>query len=395
MASLWRPLRLLPPLQSTLSQTLGLRACTPIQSRLLHSSPILAARKPSNAVVKPVNAPTNTRKKKKQALAAEYEELGIPFQTHSPSTAPSVSPTQRPTSKPEPPTPTTKTPVLSKTVQHKHVEQSTVEQPIVEQPIVEQPIVEHSIVEQQLELAPAPQSPLKPTYEYIPGGRSGVQASLRKLAAADSPILIYEATKARQYVGACVFASLFLGGMAAMQIGFFTTDPSQGDLRIASVFLLTAAIWGILSSWTAFGAVDVIKKIWAIPSISGRPLLRIEPVKTLFGQRPLPFDVHLGRVFSNKRFEENIGMFEATRPVRRKPGLLDALLEPLGTIMGANMKMIQRKSYFAQLNVKDVGTWKVDLRDCKALDGGKTLDLLVLPSETQRGWFASLFVKES
>ncbi|KAI5262633.1 hypothetical protein E4T47_09225 [Aureobasidium subglaciale] len=375
MTSLWRPLRLLPPLQSTLSQTLGLRACTPIQSRLLHSSPILTVRKPSNAVVRPVRAPTSTRKKKKQPLAAEYEELGIPFQTHSPSTAPSVPPTQRPTSNPEPPTPTTKTPVLSKTVQ-----QSTVEQPIVEQ---------------QLELAPAPQSPLKPTYEYIPGGRSGVQASLRNLAAADSPILIYEATKARQYVATCVFASLFFGGMAALQIGFFTTDPSQGDYRIASAFLITAAIWGVLSSYTAFGAQDVIKKIWAIPSISGKPMLRIEPVKTLLGQRPLPFDVHLGRVFSNKRFEENIGSFEATRPVRRKPGIFDGVFESVGTIKQANMKMLQRKSYFAQLNVKDMGTWKVDLSDCKALDGGKTLDLLVLPGENNRGWFASLFVKES
>ncbi|KAI5197604.1 hypothetical protein E4T39_07181 [Aureobasidium subglaciale] len=371
MASLWRPLRLLPPLQSTLPQTLGLRTYTPIQSRLLHSSPIFAVRKPSNAVVKPLNAPTNTRKKKRPALAAEYEELGIPFDKHSPRTTPSIPTTQRPTLKPETPPPTTQMPVLNKTVHQKHVEH----------PVVEEPV-------------PAPQSPLKPTYEYIPGGRTGVQASLRELAATDSPVLLYEATKSRQYIGVCIFASLFFGGVATMQIGFFTTDPSQGDLRIASVFLLTAAMWGILSSWSAIGAADVVKKIWAIPSISGRPMVRIEPVKTLLGQRPLPFDVHIGRVFSNKRFEQSIAAFEATRPVRRQPGILDALFEPVRTITGATKKMISRKSYFAQLNVKNGGTWKVDLRDCKALDGGRTLDLLVLPCKTKRGWFASLFVTE-
>ncbi|CAD0094049.1 unnamed protein product [Aureobasidium vineae] len=275
MASLWRPLRLLPPLQSTLSQSLGLRACTPLQSRLLHSSPIFYVRKPSKAVVKPIDGSAPTRKK-----------------------------------------------------QHKDALRK------------KQPADEKDEIER---------------------------------FNAESPTLIYEATKARQYVAWCLFASLLLGCVAAMQIGFFTTDPSKSDLRIASVFLLTALMWAILASWAAFGANDVIKKIWAIPSATGKPLLRIEPVKIALGKRPLPFDVPLGRVFSDKGFTETIAYFNATRDVRRKPGVLDALFGPVGTIMSANMKMIQRKSSFAQLRVADSGVWKVDLRDCKVPDGGKSM----------------------
>ncbi|KAI4740932.1 hypothetical protein E4T50_08643 [Aureobasidium sp. EXF-12298] len=378
MASLWRPLRLLAPLQSTLSQPLGLRACKPLQSRLLHSSPILHARKPSKAVVKPLDASAPTRKKqhkdalRKQHYADRKHELEQP---HAPALATPTSPTISTTTttyQPSTPPPTIHQPIaLASTKQH---------------PVAKQPV---DAISTSLST-----SPRKPTFEYVPGGRSGIQQSLRELASAESPTLIYEATKARQYIAWCLFASLLLGCVAAMQIGFFTTDPSKGDLRIASVFLLTALMWAILASWAAFGANDVIKKIWAIPSSTGRPLLRLEPVKIAFGKRPLPFDVPLGRVFSDKSFEQTIAHFNATRDVRRKPGVLDALFGPVGTIMSANMKMIQRKSSFAQLRVADSGVWKVDLRDCKVPDGGKTLDLLILPSERKRGWFASLFIQD-
>ncbi|KAG9738715.1 hypothetical protein KCU77_g10200, partial [Aureobasidium melanogenum] len=373
MASLWRPLRLLAPLQSTLSQPLGLRAYTPLQSRLLHSSPILHVRKPSKAVVKPLDASAPTRKKQhKDALRKQqYPDRKHDLEpSHAPkhilSTSPTISTTTS-TYQPSAPPPTIHQPIaLASTQNH---------------PVAKQPVEPTT-------------SPLKPTFEYVPGGRSGIQQSLRELASAESPTLIYEATKARQYIAWCLFASLLLGCVAAMQIGFFTTDPSKSDLRIASVFLLTALMWAILASWAAFGANDVIKKIWAIPSSTGRPLLRLEPVKIAFGKRPLPFDVPLGRVFSDKGFEQSIAHFNATRDVRRKPGVLDALFEPVGTIMSANMKMIQRKSSFAQLRVADSGVWKVDLRDCKVADGGKTLDLLILPSERKRGWFASLFIQD-
>ncbi|KAK6001380.1 hypothetical protein QM012_002711 [Aureobasidium pullulans] len=375
MASLWRPLRLLAPLQSTLSQPLGLRTCTPLQSRLLHSSPIFQVRKPSKAVVKPLDASAPTRKKQhKDALrkqnADRRDDLEPP---HASSLAPATSPT------------------ISTTTY-----QPSTPPPTIHQPIAVASLQNHPVAKQPTEpvSAPLPPSPLKPTYEYVPGGRSGILQSLRELSSAESPTLIYEATKARQYIAWCLFASLLLGGMAAMQIGFFTTDPSKNDMRIASIFLITASIWGVLACWAAFGANDVIKKIWAIPSSTGKPLLRLEPVKIALGKRPLPFDVPLGRVFSDKGFEETIAHFNATRDVRRKPGLLDALFEPVGSIMSANMKMIMRKSSFAQLRVGDSGTWKVDLRDCKVPDGGKTLDLLILPSERKPGWFASLFVRE-
>ncbi|KAH0337896.1 hypothetical protein KCU81_g7899, partial [Aureobasidium melanogenum] len=381
MASLWRPLRLLPPLQSTLSQPLGLRACTSLQSRLLHSSPILHVRKPSKAVVRPLDATATTRKKqhrdalRKQQSVDRHNDL----ESHdAPRLAPSTSPT------------------ISTSTTSTAAHQPSTPPPTIHQPIAVASTQHHPVAKQQVEAAstPLPTSPLKPTFEYVPGGRDGVQQSLRELASAESPTLIYEATKARQYIAWCLFASLLLGCVAAMQIGFFTTDPSKSDLRIASVFLLTALMWAILASWAAFGANDVIKKIWAIPSSTGRPLLRLEPVKIAFGKRPLPFDVPLGRVFSDKGFEQSIAHFEATRDVRRKPGVLDALFEPVGTIMSANMKMIQRKSSFAQLRVADSGIWKVDLRDCKVPDGGKTLDLLILPSERKRGWFASLFIQD-
>jgi hypothetical protein len=348
MASLWRPLRLLPRLQSTLSQPLVLRECTPLssrllyssplQSRLLHSSPILHVRKPSKAVVKPLDASAPTRKKQhKDALRKQQDDL-----------APSAS--AAPTHTHIPP-PTAYHPVANITSQH----QSLIKQPT-----------------EAISVPSSPPSPLNPTYEYVPGGRSGVKYALKELASAESPILIYEATKARQYVAWCLFASLLLGCVAAMQIGFFTTDPSRSDLRIASVFLLTALMWAILASWAAFGANDVVKRIWAIPSATGKPLLRIEPVKIALGQRPLPFDVPVGRVFSDKGFGESIAYYNATRDVRRKPGVLDALFGPVGTLMSANMKMIQRKSSFAQLRVADSGVWKVDIRDCKVPDGGKS-----------------------
>ncbi|KAI4725061.1 hypothetical protein E4T49_07203 [Aureobasidium sp. EXF-10728] len=377
MASLWRPLRLLQPLHSTLSQPLGLRACTPLQSRLLHSSPILHVRKPSKAVVKPSHGSAPTRKKQhKDALKAKqlaHDIDDIERLQSSKLAPPPPSPTVSTTTyQPSTPPPTIHQPIAAASLQH--------------QPVVQQPV--------DLTSTHPPPSPLKPTLDYIPGGRSGVLQSLKELASAESPILIYEATKARQYVAWCLFASLLLGCVAAMQIGFFTTDPSKSDLRIASVFLLTALMWAILASWAAFGANDVIKKIWAIPSATGKPLLRIEPVKIALGKRPLPFDVPLGRVFSDKGFAHSIAYFNATRDVRRKPGVLDALFGPVGTIMSANMKMIQRKSSFAQLRVADAGVWKIDLRDCSVPDGGKTLDLLILPSKRKPGWFASLFVKE-
>jgi hypothetical protein len=361
MASLWRPLRLLPRLQSTLSQPLGLRECTPLssrllqssplQSRLLHSSPILHVRKPSKAVVKPLDATAPTRKKQhKDALRQQQDEAlrqqqedAFRKQQEDLASAASAIPTYTHA----PPT-TTHHPVPNTTPQH----QLAVKQPA--------------------EAIPNPPSPLKPTYEYIPGGRSGVTQALKELASAESPTLIYEATKARQYVAWCLFASLLLGCVAAMQVGFFTTDPSRGDLRIASVFLLTALMWAILASWAAFGANDVIKRIWTVPSATGKPLLRIEPVKIALGQRPLPFDVPIGRVFTDKPFEESIAYYNAIRDVRRKPGVLDALFGPVGTVMAANMKMIQRKSAFAQLRVADSGVWKVDIRDCKVPDGGKS-----------------------
>lgn len=361
MASLWRPLRLLAPLQSTLSQPLGLRACTPLQSRLLHSSPILHVRKPSKAVVKPLDAHAPTRKKqhkdalRKKQHAPERDEIE---QFHAPQLAPSAPATISTTTtthQPSTPPPTIHQPIAVASVKH--------------QPITKQPLEPVS--------TPPPTSPLKPTFEYVPGGRSGIQQTLKELASAESPILIYEATKARQYVAWCLFASLLLGGMAAMQVGFFTTDPSQKDIRIATVFLLTGLIWAVLASWAAFGANDVIRKIWAVPSSTGKPLLRLEPVKIALGKRPLPFDVPLGRVFSDKGFEETIAHFNATRDARRKPGVLDALFGPVGTIMSANMKMIQRKSSFAQLRVADSGTWKVDVRDCRVPDGGKSTFLLI------------------
>ncbi|CAD0112442.1 unnamed protein product, partial [Aureobasidium uvarum] len=305
MASLWRPLRLLPPLQSTLSQSLGLRACTPLRSRLLHSSPILHVRKPSKAVVKPIDASAPTRKKQhKDALRKKQPTDDKDDIEHfqSPKLAPSAPPTISTTTyHPSTPPPTIHQPIAAASLQH--------------QPIAQQPV--------DLTSAHLPPSSLKPTLEYVPGGRSGVLQSLKELASAESPILIYEATKPRQYVAWCLFASLLLGC------------------------------------------------------------------------RPLPFDVPLGRVFSDKGFTESIAYFNATRDVRRKPGVLDALFGPVGTIMSANMKMIQRKSSFAQLRVADSGVWKVDLRDCKVPDGGKTLDLLILPSERKRGWFASLFIAEN
>jgi hypothetical protein len=348
MASLWRPLRLLPRLQSTLSQPLGLRECSPLssrllqssplQSRLLHSSPTLQVRKPSKAVVKPLDASAPTRKKQhKDALRKQHDDL-------APST--SATPTQTYTSPS-----TTHHPVANTTSQH--------------QVVVKRPT-------EAISVPSSLPSPLNPTYEYVPGGRSGVTQALKELASAESPTLIYEATKARQYVAWCLFASLLLGCVAAMQIGFFTTDPSRSDLRIASVFLLTALMWAILASWAAFGANDVVKRIWAVPSATGKPLLRIEPVKIALGQRPLPFDVPVGRVFSDKGFGESIAYYNAIRDVRRKPGVLDALFGPVGTLMSANMKMIQRKSSFAQLRVADSGVWKVDIRDCKVPDGGKS-----------------------
>jgi hypothetical protein len=351
MASLWRPLRLLPQLQSTLSQPLGLRACTPfpsrplspspLQSRLLHSSPILHVRKPSKAIVKPVDASAPTRKKQhKDALRKQEDDFERP----------ALSTSATPTHTSAPP-PTTHHPVANTPSRHQFVPKRPTEAIPVS----------------------APPSPLEPTLEYVPGGRSGVTQALKELASAESPTLIYEATKARQYVAWCLFASLLLGCVAAMQIGFFTTDPSKSDLRIASVFLLTALMWAILASWAAFGANDVVKRIWAVPSATGKPLLRIEPVKIALGQRPLPFDVPLGRVFSDKVFGESIAYYNATRDVRRKPGVLDALFGPVGTIMSANMKMIQRKSSFAQLRVADSGVWKVDVRDCKVPDGGKSM----------------------
>ncbi|CAD0090428.1 unnamed protein product [Aureobasidium mustum] len=374
MASLWRPLRLLAPLQSTLSQPLGLRACTPLQSRLLHSSPILHLRKPSKAVVKPLDASAPTRKKQHKDALRKKQYPDEPFHapTLAPSTSPTISSTNTTTHQPSTPPPTIHQPIALASVQHP--------------PVAKQQVDPLS--------TPLPTSPLKPTFEYVPGGRSGILQTLKELASAESPTLIYEATKARQYIAWCLFASLLLGGMAAMQVGFFTTAPSQQDIRVATVFLITASIWGVLACWAAFGANDVIKRIWAIPSSTGKPLLRLEPVKIALGKRPLPFDVPLGRVFSDKGFEECIAHFNATRDVRRKPGVLDALFEPVGAIMSANMKMIQRKSSFAQLRVADSGTWKVDVRDCKVPDGGKTLDLLILPGERKRGWFASLFVSD-
>jgi hypothetical protein len=293
-------------------------------------------RKPSKAVVKPLDASAPTRKKQhKDALRKQQEDLApptsaTPAHTHTPAT-------------------TTHHLSPNTTAQH----QLAVKRPT--------------------EAISTPPSPLSPTYEYIPGGRSGVTQALKELANAESPTLIYEATKARQYVAWCLFASLLLGCLAAMQVGFFTTDPSRNDYRVASVFLLTGLMWAILASWAAFGANDVVKRIWSVPSATGKPLLRIEPVKIALGQRPLPFDVPLGRVFSDKPFEESIAYYNARRDVRRKPGVLDALFGPVGTVMAANMKMIQRKSAFAQLRVADSGVWKVDIRDCKLPDGGKSM----------------------
>ncbi|OBW64055.1 MAG: Uncharacterized protein AUREO_058770 [Aureobasidium pullulans] len=287
MASLWRPLRLLPPLQSTFTQSLGLRACSPFQSRLLHSSPILAVRKPSKAVVKPLNTSATTRKKqRKDAMAQEQDDfIHIPFETHSPRTAPSTPATHTPpTFRPSTPPPTIHQPVLNRSVK---------QEPVFQEPVVQEPV--------QVYTPPLPPpSPLKPTFEYIPGGRSGVHASLRELDSVESPTLIYEATKARSYIAWCIFASFFLGCIAAMQIGFFTTDPSKSDIRIASVFLLTALMWAVLSSWAAWGATDVIRRIYTLPTGTGRPLLRIEPVRLWAGKRPLPFEVRIGHAFSNK-----------------------------------------------------------------------------------------------
>ncbi|KAG9550631.1 hypothetical protein KCU97_g19880, partial [Aureobasidium melanogenum] len=165
MASLWRPFRLLPPLQSTLSQSLGLRACTPLQSRLLHSSPILHVRKPSKAVVKPLDASAPTRKKqhkdalRKQQYPDQKHDLEPP---HAPKLATSTSPTISTTTstyQPSTPPPTIHQPIaLASTKQY---------------PVAKQPVEAIS--------TPLPTSPLKPTFEYVPGGRSGIQQSLREL----------------------------------------------------------------------------------------------------------------------------------------------------------------------------------------------------------------------
>lgn len=346
MASLWQPFRLLPRLQSTLSQPLGLRACTPLQTRLLHSSPILHARKPSKAIVKPKDAPAPTSKRQqREALRKQQEEVER-LQSQRLASTTSATPTHSHT-----PPPTTHHPVAITTSQ-RHV---TVKRPA-----------------EAISTAPSPPSPLAPTLGYMPGGRSGVTRALEDLASAESPLLIYEATKARQYVAWCIFASLLFGGLTAVQVGFFTTDPSKSNFLIATTFLLTGLIWATFASWTAYGANDVIKRIWAIPSATGKPLLRIEPVKLLFGQRPLPFDVPLGRVFTDRGFENSIASYNATR--RPKSGLLlDALFGPIRTLLSANSKMCTRKASFAQLRVAEMGNWKVDIRDCNVADGGRSM----------------------
>jgi len=346
MASLWRPFRLLPQLQSTLSQPLGLRACTPFQTRLLHSSPILRVRKPSNAIVKPIDASAPSRKKqRKDALRKQEDEIER-LRSQRLASVTSAAPAHS-----HAPPPTT---------HHSAAHTSPQRQFAVERPA------------EAISTSSSPPSPLVPTFEYVPGGRSGVTQALQELASADSPLLIYEATKARQYVAWCLFASLLLGGLTAVQVGFFTTDPSKSNFLIATTFLLTGLIWATLASWTAYGANDVIRRIWAIPSATGKPLLRIEPVKLLFGQRPLPFDVPLGRVFTDRSFEHSIASYNATRNARQKSGLLDALFGPVRTLLSANSKMCTRKASFAQLRVAEMGNWKVDIRDCNVADGGKS-----------------------
>lgn len=342
MASLWQPFRLLPRLQSTLSQPLGLRACSPLQTRLLHSSPILLGRKPSKAIVKPKDAPAPTSKKQhRDALRKQQEEHDRLHLQHLSSVSRSQTPP-----------PTTHQPAANTTSQ-RHV---TIKRPA-----------------EATSTAPSPPSPLVPTLGYVPGGRSGVTRALEDLASANSPVLIYEATKASSYVGWCFFASILFGGLTAVQIGLFTTEPSKSSFFIATSFLLTGLMWATVAGWTAYGANDVVKRIWAIPSATGRPLLRIEPVKLFFGQRPLPFDVPLGRVFTDRGFEHSIAIHNATRNPRPKSGLLDALFGPVRTLLSANSKMCTRKASFAQLRVAEMGNWKVDIRDCNVADGGKSM----------------------
>lgn len=346
MASLWRPLRLLPQLQLTLSQPLGLRACTPFQTRLLHSSPILLARKPSKAIVKPKDAPAPTSKKQhRDALRKQQEEAE---RLHLQQLASVTSAARSHT-----PPPTTHHPPVANTTSQRHL---TIKRPA-----------------EAISTAPSPPSPLVPTFEYVPGGRSGVAQALQDLASAKSPLLIYEATKARQYVAWCIVASLLFGGLTAVQVGLFTTEPSKTNFLVATTFLLTGLIWATLASWTAFGANDVIRRIWAMPSATRKPLLRIEPVKLFFGQRPLPFDVPLGRVFTDRGFEHSIASYNATRNARSKTGLLHALFGPVRTLLSANSKMCTRRASFAQLSIAEMGKWKVDIRDCNVADGGKSM----------------------
>jgi hypothetical protein len=394
MASLWRPLRLLPRLQSTFSQPLGLRICTPLPQRLLHSSPQLDARKPSGAVVKPVitskQKPVTTSKQKpvttfRQKPVTTFKQK--PKQQH-PTTITQSTPITRPT-------PTTQQQPAPTRIRP----QPYVEKP---QPLPERPTTAHASA--------------KLAFDYVAGGHSGIQASLRALDSADSPTLIYEATKPRAYVAWCLLSSVVLGSVAAVHVYFANDEKLEVGIYITSMLLITAAFWAGLSIWAAVGATDVIRRIWAIPTGTGRPLLRIEPVRIFAGKHPLPFHVRLGEAFSNLRFKEPIAMFEATRPVRRKPGVLDGFFGPIGTIWSSNIKMCTRKASFAKLRIADEKNqaWRVDLRDCKVHDHGKSmsllatassecflliycclaLDLLILPGVERPGRFLSLFQRE-
>lgn len=160
----------------------------------------------------------------------------------------------------------------------------------------------------------------------------------------------------------------------------------QGGLPIVAAAVLFSGIWFTFSCYLAYGPVNIIKRIVAVPAKPSlritsqqlKPTLRLEPLALVFGKFPKPFEVKLGDVMSDRSFTrevEKLARFKAQQ-TPHAGGVMAEFFSWVPHTFNAFFKMFARPQRFTYVRVGRAN-FKLDLDGCQILDEGRSLDQLI------------------